>query len=178
MPASDLFTATAMAHYARGVALASTGRAADAAAELDAIERMVAEEELPEEEQGPNAVISIARHALAGEIALRTGSPEEAIRHLEAAASIEDGMLYDEPPLWYRPIRHSLGRAFLEAGQPADAERTYGEDLERFPENGWALYGLAAALRAQGKEAEAEQVDARFRGAWSGADVELTSSVF
>ena len=54
----------------------------------------------------------------------------------------------------------------------------YREDLKRFPENGWALFGLAAALRAQGKAAEGAAVDQRFTKAWAGADVKLTASRF
>ncbi len=66
----------------------------------------------------------------------------------------------------------------VRAGRPAEAEQLYREDLKRFPENGWALFGLLQALRAQGKTAEAAQVDARFRAAWQGADVTLTASRF
>ena len=178
MPAADLHTATTMAHYARGIAFAATARGAEAAAELDAIDRFMAEQEIPEEEQGPNAVITIARHSLAGELALRTGDAAGAVEHFRAAAEIEDGMIYDEPPLWYVPVRHSLGRALLEAGLPVEAEETYLQDLERFPENGWALFGLTQALRAQGKTAAADEAESRFREAWSGADVELTASRF
>ena len=46
------------------------------------------------------------------------------------------------------------------------------------PDNGWSLYGLARSLRAQGKEAEAAKVDARFKTAWQHADVKLASSRF
>jgi hypothetical protein len=35
--------------------------------------------------------------------------------------------------------------------------------LKRFPENGWALFGLLQALHAQGKTADADATDARFR---------------
>ena len=123
-------------------------------------------------------MIGIARHALAGQIALRTGDAPDAIGHFRTAAEIESGMIYEEPPLWYLPVRHSLGRALLEAGLAAEAEQTYREDLERFPENGWSLHGLAAALRAQGKDAEADEANSRFRAAWAGADVELAASTF
>ncbi len=178
MPSPDLYTATTLAHYARGIAFAATARGSEAAAELDAIDRLMAEQEIPAEEQGPNAVIMIARHSLAGELALRTGDAAGAVDQLRAAAEIEDGMIYEEPPLWYMPVRHSLGRALLEAGLPAEAEEAYLQDLERFPENGWALYGLTQALKAQGKTSAAEEAESRFREAWSGADVELTASSF
>jgi predicted Zn-dependent protease len=83
-----------------------------------------------------------------------------------------------EPPKWYYLIRQSLGVALLKAGQPAEAEVVYREDLKRFPEDGWSLFGLAAALRAQEKSAEAAAVEQRFSKAWSAADVKLTASRF
>jgi hypothetical protein len=54
----------------------------------------------------------------------------------------------------------------------------YREDLRRFPENGWSLFGLAQALRAQGKKNDAAAAEARFRRAWADADVTLTASRF
>ena len=54
----------------------------------------------------------------------------------------------------------------------------YREDLKRFPENGWSLFGLGQALRAQGKDTEAAAAEARFRRAWAGTDVTLTASRF
>ena len=85
-------------------------------------------------------------------------------------------MVYEEPPVWYLPIRHTLGRALLEADRPAEAESVYREDLVRFPANGWSLIGLAIALEAQGRSAEAEDVREEYREAWSAADIELTGS--
>ena len=87
-------------------------------------------------------------------------------------------MNYEEPPLWYYPVRHSLGKALLEAGKPAKAEAAYRYDLSRFRENGWGLYGLMQSLQAQGKDDEAKTVEERFKAAWVDADIELTSSRF
>ena len=53
----------------------------------------------------------------------------------------------------------------MKAGQHAEAEKVYREDLRRFPDNGWSQFGLAQALRAQGKSTEAAAADARFRQA-------------
>jgi hypothetical protein len=66
----------------------------------------------------------------------------------------------------------------LEAGRPAEAETVYWEDLRRNRNNGWALYGLLQALRAQNKQTRAALVEARFNEAWARADVELNSSRF
>jgi Flp pilus assembly protein TadD len=122
--------------------------------------------------------LRIAVRALEGEIALRCGDPGEAVTHFRDAATLEDGLTYNEPPTWYYPIRHSLGAALLAARRPAEAERAYREDLKRFPANGWSLFGLAQSLERQGREVEARKVRAEFKRAWKGADVILTTSRF
>ena len=86
---------------------------------------------------------------------------------------LEDDLVYDEPPAWYHPIRLELGAVKLAQGKPAEAEKVYREDLEHWPNNGWALHGLAGSLRAQKKEAEAAKVEAQFRKQWERADVKL-----
>ena len=173
VPPAEMKYASTMAHYARGVAFAATGKPADAAAELEAVKQAA-----PGASADDKPVIEIATHALMGEIAQRAGRLDEAAAHYRAAQAVEDGILYFEPPTWYYPIRHSLGAVLLGAGKAAEAETVYREDLKRFPENGWALFGLMQALRAQGKNTEATAVDARFRAAWKDADVTLTASRF
>ena len=175
LPPAELRFPTAMAYYARGVAFAAKGDAASAKVALDSV---VAIDNATPADDEHKAPISIAVHALMGEIAARTGKPEAAIPHFQEALKIEDKGLYFEPPKWYYPIRHSLGAALLKAGRNAEAEQVYRDDLKRFPENGWSLYGLAAALKAQGKNEEAAKVEQRFASAWSDADVKLTASRF
>ena len=175
LPPAEIRFPTAMAHYARGVAYAATGNFSQARVELDTVMTIDAATPADAEAKAP---ISIAVHALMGEIATRGGKVDQGIAHFKEALAIEDKGLYFEPPKWYYPIRQSLGGALLKAGRNADAEAVYREDLKRFPENGWSLYGLAAALKAQGKTAEASAVDRRFANAWADADVKLTSSRF
>lgn len=75
-------------------------------------------------------------------------------------------------------MRQSLGVALLAAGRAAKAERVYREDLARFPENGWSLFGLRRSLQAQGKSQEAREVKEPFEQAWQHADVTLVASRF
>jgi tetratricopeptide (TPR) repeat protein len=120
----------------------------------------------------------IATHSLRAELAARREKRDEAIVELRKAVAIEDSIPYDEPPGWHSPVRQSLGALLLDAGDAAGAETVYREELARNPDNGWSLYGLARSLRAQGKEADAVKVDARFKQAWQHADVKLASSRF
>jgi tetratricopeptide (TPR) repeat protein len=175
LPPQDIRFSYALASYTRGVAHAAKGEWAEAQAALDAV--TAADAATPEGVEGKTP-LSIAVHALSGEIATRRGDIETGITLFREATKIEDGGLYFEPPKWYYPIRHSLGAALVKAGQNAEAEKVYREDLRRFPENGWSLFGLAQALRAQGKNSEAASAEARFRHAWASADVTLTASRF
>jgi tetratricopeptide (TPR) repeat protein len=175
LPPPDIRMPLAMAYYARGVAHAAKGQPAEAQTALDTVKAIDAATPADAPAKTP---VSIAVHALMGEIATRSGKLDDGIGHFREALKIEDAGLYFEPPKWYYPIRESLGAALLKAGRSAEAEAVYREDLKRFPENGWSLFGLAAALRAQGKSAEAAAVDQRFSKAWAAADVKLTASRF
>ena len=175
LPPSNLRMPLAMAYYARGVAYAAKGQFDDARIALDTVKAIDAATPADAPAKLP---VSIAVHALMGEIATRSGKLDEGVTHFREALKIEDAGLYFEPPNWYYPIRESLGAALLKAGRNAEAEAVYRDDLKRFPENGWSLFGLAAALKAQGKTAEAAAVEARFAKAWSGADVKLVASRF
>jgi hypothetical protein len=53
-----------------------------------------------------------------------------------------------------------------------------GFKLGRHPEDGWALFGLAQALKVQSQNDEALAVQMRFATAWKDADIALTSSAF
>jgi tetratricopeptide (TPR) repeat protein len=170
VPPSDLRFATALTQYARGVAHAAKGDAAQARAALDTVRSIVVATKDPL----GHTVLDIANHSLAGEVAFRTGDARGAEAHFRQAQTLEDGLLYMEPPHWYYPIRHSLGAVLLSQGRARDAEPVYRKDLERFPDNIWSLRGLQASLRAQGKTAEADALDARI--AQLGGDVQLASS--
>jgi len=90
-----------------------------------------------------------------------------------ATAAI-DRLSYDEPPVWFYPVRESLGAALLRAGRSAEAERVFREDLVRHPRNPRSLLGLHEALVQQKKDADAAWIDTQFREAWKNADSEVT----
>ena len=75
-------------------------------------------------------------------------------------------------------MRESLGAVLLQAGRAVEAEAVYWENLKKYPENGWSLFGLMQAMKAQGKKEEAARVEERFRKAWARADITLNASRF
>ena len=115
---------------------------------------------------------------LDGELAAAQGKFDSAVAHLDKAVRYQDALIYTEPDDWHQPVRHNLGAVLLQAGRPVEAESVYWEDLKQHPKNGWALYGLAQAMRAQGKNDQAKLADADFKKAWADADVTLTASRF
>lgn len=115
-------------------------------------------------------VLGIAADTLAGEIAYLKGDAVTAIELLRKAAATEDQLRYMEPPDWLRPVRHTLGAVQLDSGRTADAIATYRDDLNRLPENGWSLLGLANALEASGDASGAKDTRARLAKSWLAAD--------
>jgi hypothetical protein len=81
-----------------------------------------------------------------------------------------------EPPYWSTSARIDLGRVLIAAGRHHDAATVFQADLDVYPDNGWALFGLAEALAAAGDHAAAEEARERFEAAWQQADVDLQIS--
>jgi tetratricopeptide (TPR) repeat protein len=171
---------TAAYLYSRGVALAARGRLEDARAVLAQLQKLATA--TPNGAQAGfntlHGVLEVAVPIVAARIAATEQRNDEALRLLRQAVTAQDELAYNEPADWFFPARHLLGAQLLIAGRAAEAERVYREDLERNPANGWALYGLAAALRAQAKAGAAAEVSRRFEAAWRHADVRLQSSAF
>ena len=177
-PPAFLPITRAFRHFARGTALSSTGKLDEAEAErkaMDAIAAGVKEGTTVGNSQARD-LLAIASHVLAGEIAAQKGDTDAAVAELSKGVAIEDGNKYDEPPDWVQPVRHALGAVLLRAGRAEEAEAAYREDLRRWPENGWSLWGLSRALEMQKKAEESAAVKARFAKAWSRADVKIDST--
>ena len=179
-PATSAYL-SGMWHYARGTAFLGKGQIDSADQEFAKLDETMADKSLDGPLFSPNTgrmVLTIAREVLAGEIAAAKKNYDPAIAHLERAVRLEDALVYTEPAEFHFPPRHALGAVLLEAGRPAEAETVYWEDLKRNRENGWSLFGLMQALKAEGKNEDAALVEARLKKAWARADVKLISSRF
>ena len=69
------------------------------------------------------------RHAGGRDPGSARGSWRRRWRRCGRRSTKEDELRYDEPPDWFVPVRHALGATLLKAGQPAEAEAVYREDL-------------------------------------------------
>ena len=124
------------------------------------------------------SILGIVSSILEGEILRANGNVQKAVEILEKGVELEDGLVFDEPEPLNFSVRHWLGDALLEAGEGARAAEVYRAELKDHPHNGWSLFGLERALRAQGKDQEADQVHAEFEVSWARADVYIRSSIF
>jgi tetratricopeptide (TPR) repeat protein len=176
-PDPSMLTTTAFWHVGRGLALAETGKTADAERELAAMREVA--KKIPAQATlfttPVSVALKVADDLLSGEIAEARGDRKAAIELLRQAVVSESKVNYAEPPDWDLPIREWLGRALLRDGQFAEAEKTYREEIKRSPRNGRALFGLAEALTKQGKTTSAALVTKEFERSWDSADTKLTA---
>ncbi|HEY0383462.1 MAG TPA: hypothetical protein VGC72_14805, partial [Candidatus Elarobacter sp.] len=68
---------------------------------------------------------------------------------------------------WQTPIGEGYGAALLAAGRAADAEKIFTAELKRFPNDPHLEWGLAEALKAQGKDDTAAR--SAYRAHWKGS---------
>ena len=179
-PPGDLPYLAGVHHYVRGLAFAAHGEFDLARAEHDSVTAIAAAvpPDAPEDLNTAKALLSIAEHSLAGEIAARENHTDAAVAALKQAVTEEDALHYSEPPDWPNPVRLELGDVLLQAGRAAEAEAVYRADLEHHPSDPWALHGLAVSLEQQHRAAEAADAARRFAQAWAAADVKLKGTRF
>jgi len=169
MPAPDpsMQTTTVFWHFARGMALAGTGKISEAEAEYKIV--LDAEQKTPPDvvfampiNNKAKDIMKIAENVLGAKIAVMKKDNASAIAMLKNAVAIQDKLNYGEPPDWFFPVRESLGAVMLMKGDATGAEQVFRADLDRNPRNPRSLYGLQQALKAQGRDYDASFVEKEF----------------
>ena len=165
--------------HAHGLALAANGEFKEARAEHAELVKLAANvpDTMTAGNNSAKDVLDVAARVLDASISERQGCAD-ALTRWEDAVRAADQLAYSEPSDWFYPVRHFQGAALLDAKQYKAAEAVYREDLRRNPGNGWALFGLAQSLKGQGRTAEANAVNQRFKTAWAGSDFALTRTAF
>lgn len=171
LPPKEQVLVTALAHYARALALAAKRDASGAQREIDAIAAIEQKADfkpytdwaVPGKE-----IVQTARLVASARLADAQGNLAAAAKAYEEAITVEDALAYMEPPYWYYPIRQSLGSVYLRQGRLDDAEQALRDSLGRVRGNGWALAGLAEVYKRKG-DAKAEALARKAYGrAWLG----------
>jgi tetratricopeptide (TPR) repeat protein len=180
MPQPDpaMHVTTVFWHFARGMALAGTGKVKEAEAEYAIIAE--AEKITPADaifnapiNNKTKDILKIAQDVLGAKIAMAKGDNAGAITMLTDAVALQDTLKYGEPPDWFFPVRESLGAALLMNGDAAGAEKVFRADLDRNPRNPRSLFGLHEALKTQKRDYDAGFVQKQFQAAWKGGPAKL-----
>jgi tetratricopeptide (TPR) repeat protein len=175
MPQPDpvLKTTTVFWHFARGMALAGTGKVGEAEAEYKIVAD--AEEATPPDlifqmpiNNKTKDILKIAKNVLGAKLAMTKKDRDATIVVLREAVAIQDTLKYDEPADWFFPVRESLGAALLMNGDPTGAEKVFRDDLDRNPRNPRSLWGLHQILLQQKREYDAGFVQKEFEASWKG----------
>ena len=157
-----------------------TGALDAAAREADALHALAVQPNLAKLEFSAtthgDSLLRVADALLRGELLRASGKRADGLASLRQAVAAEDTLAYNEPADWPLPIRNYLGAALLEAGLDDDARQAFLQDLQRYPDNGWALFGLAEAERRLGHADAARDARQRLALAWQWADAPLAAA--
>lgn len=175
MPVGGRGLAAVLGDMSRGIAMARTGRLAEARAALERIKPTA--KKLAAKHTGKDfmakmirGLATVAEAQVGAEIAFAGQRTDEALvlqaKAMEAAAFVDGA----EPPMLANGPRQRLGGMQLKAKRFAAAEQTFREGLALNPGSGWALNGLQKALSAQGKTADAQRVQRDLAVSWARAD--------
>jgi tetratricopeptide (TPR) repeat protein len=187
---ADLYcVTTAMMHYAKGVALAATGRVDEADQERSRFAAAAAR--VPAERMVFNNtcqdILQVAGAMLDGELEYRRGHYDAAFAALRRSVELDDGLPYDEPWGWMQPARHAYGALLLEQDRVEEAEAVYRADLGldgtlaracQHPGNVWSLHGYHECLTRLGKQEQAGIIGQQLTLAAARADVPVTASCY
>ena len=180
---------TAMMRYARTVALANTGKIAEAEVERELF--FAARDNVPESRMLFNNtcrdILGVAEQMMQGELEYHKGNHDTAFEHLRKSVEIDDNLPYDEPWGWMQPTRHALGALLIEQGHYEEAEAVYRADLGldatlsracQHPGNVWSLHGLHECLVHRGETVEALQVKVQLDKAAARAEMPIKASCY
>ena len=172
-PDAAMKTATVFWHFARGMALAGTGKVTDAEAEYKIVSDAEAATppdvifQMPINNKAKD-IMKIAKDVLGAKIAVAKKDNSSAVDMLRDAVAIQDTLKYGEPPDWFFPVRESLGATLLMNGDAPGAERVFREDLDRNLRNPRSLWGLHQALLQEKREYDAGFIQKQFESSWKG----------
>ena len=157
--------------YARGSAYAYKGDTRRALAEADAIAALRSsrnEKAFGNFYEMRANVLGVAEHVVRARAAVAKGNWPEAVSAFEKAATLQDEVLFKDPPPWVFPVRQALGVALWRVGKVQQATEALRHALFEAPDSGYALYALKELSATQGDELAAAEYGKLFDKAWVG----------
>ena len=162
--------------FAQGYANLKQGKTDAARPYLENVQKLAETSKAAFRGHSAKNLLGITGGILQGEMLRMSGDLPGAIKALETAAALQEGLEYDEPQPLPFAAHHWLGAVLIEAKEFERAEKVYRTELKMHPHNGWSLLGLQQAIKAQGKTDAA--VDADLAKSWSRSDTWIKSSRF
>jgi tetratricopeptide (TPR) repeat protein len=150
-------------HVGRGLAAVRQGNRSQAQSALTRAKSALGDADDPD--------LRIQVHELEGLIALESGSREQALAHLDSAATLEAERPLDfGPPFPPKPAHELYGEVLLELDRPADALAQFRTALDRYPGRALSLMGTAEAASRAGKTDGAQEARTALTDQWDEAD--------
>lgn len=160
--------------YAEGLAQLSMGKLFEAREQLQQLQAMVGDgSEGGGRRRGFGSMfIDIQRMELESLLMLEDGEVVEGLRLLAEAADAESEARerVDDPAVYPQSTYNLLGEQYLRFNSPTLAAAAFEKTLDRVPNDGWALSGMAQAYAAMGDTARANEAYGRMLHVWSDAD--------
>ncbi len=164
--------ADSLIRFTRGLGMARTGNLAGAKEEIEAMK--VLRTTLQRADQSYWADRTDEQMlAISSWVALKEGTPDQALQFMRTAADSEDGSLKHvamENRLY--PFRELLGELLLEMGQPAAALNEFEAALKQTPNRFRAMWGAARAADGAGDRVKAAGYFAKLVDLAKNADTE------
>jgi len=166
--------ATALRHYARGMAWAAMANRSQFESERGNLLQV-----LPRVNADEKDLALVVNASITARGALLDGDVGLAIELMRTATEQQLAWTYYEPPNFHYPMRQCLGALLLHDGQAAEAETTYRADLTQYLRNPWSLLGLSQAMEAQPHKYTIQEIGTAqhaFEKAWARSDTKIASS--
>ncbi|MCZ6834557.1 MAG: redoxin domain-containing protein [Planctomycetota bacterium] len=161
--------------YAEGLAHLRIGQLFEARGKLHELQAIAAKPPEGGGERGRrfgSLFTDIQRKELESLIMLEDGKVIGGLRLLAEAAEAESEAReqVDDPAVYPQSTYNLLGEQYLRLNSPTLAAAAFEKTLERVPNDGWALSGMAQAYASMGDTARASEAYGRMLHVWSDAD--------
>jgi len=181
-PVSDHYVfASGLYKWAKGMALANTGKFSEATDLLRSIQTSLNDPSLAIANKPFNKAVDqlkVAAKILEGTIAEKQGDHTLAIAALKSAVVLEDALIYTEPRDWLIPARHFLAKALINARQYNTAQKILKEDLAINPDNFYSIAGLRETFIQQHNIQLQAATDLRLRKLFTNTDMPMASLIY
>ena len=148
LPVFDHPRQQAWRHWARALAFANTGKAAQARDEAAQFDSALLDYRTRTKRANP-AELEVARAEMLAHLDLASGHAGSALKQFERASNAERHLIYTEPPYYPRPVAEPWGRAAAKANKPRTAERAFAIALEQYPNDSHAKMGTGDSSQHQ-----------------------------